>query len=468
MEKHLKSLVLFFGVFCLLIPNVEPSKSNAEELPSFAPLVERFKPAVVNISITNVVRQREFFFPSPFGEQGDPFEEFFKRFFGEAPFKEFKRRGLGSGFIISKEGYIVTNNHVVAKAEDIEVILEGGKSYKADVVGKDPKTDLALLKIEPQEDLPLVKLGTSDNLKIGDWVVAIGNPFGLGHTVTAGIVSAKGRILGLGAYADFIQTVAAINPGNSGGPLFNLQGEVVGVNTAIIAQGQGIGFAIPIDLAKEIIKQLRDTGKVVRGWLGVLVQQITPEIAKSLGLKEGRGALVSDVTPGGPAEKAGIKRGDIIIEFNGREIQEMPELPRVVAATPPGTDVRLQILRNGEEKTIKTRVGELPEDIARGGRGSVKEVERKLGLIVQDINPRIAKRFGIEEEGGVIITSVERGSVADEAGLRSGDLILEINKREIRDLNDYREVVDSLEEGKNALFLVKRGGNTIYVALTVQ
>ena len=274
---------------------------------SLAPLVKKLSPSVVNISTTNVSKERSFSYESPFqGKENDPFNDFFDKFFGNTPEREFKGRGLGSGFIFSEDGYIITNNHVVDRATDIKVILDKGDVYHAEVVGTDPKTDLALLKIEPKKKLPAVKFGNSDVLEIGDWVLAIGNPFGLGNTVTAGIISAKGRSLGLGSYDDFIQTDAAINPGNSGGPLFNFNGEVIGVNTAIIAGGQGIGFAIPINMAKNVVAQLRNSGKVVRGWIGVYVQQVTPEIAESIHLQKPGGALVADVTPGGPAEKAGI------------------------------------------------------------------------------------------------------------------------------------------------------------------
>ncbi|MGH7909133.1 MAG: DegQ family serine endoprotease, partial [Thermodesulfobacteriota bacterium] len=428
--------------------------------------VKRLKPSVVNISATSVMGKGTS--PSPFrGGQQDPFEEFFKRFFGDLPQREFRQRGLGSGFVLTEDGYIVTNNHVVEKATDIDVILEDGEKYDAKVIGKDPKTDVALLKINPKHKLPAVSLGDSDKLEIGDWVIAVGNPFGLGHTVTVGIVSAKGRSLGLGAYDDFIQTDAAINPGNSGGPLFNLQGQVVGVNTAIIAGGQGIGFAIPIDLAKNIINQLKDTGKVVRGWLGVLVQQITPEIAEGLKLPEPKGALVSDVTPGGPAAKAGIQRQDIITQFNGQAINEMQELPKLVAATPPGKEVQLTYLRNGKEKNARLKVAEQPEEIAKSGTPGGEEVEQNLGLVVQEVNPQIQRRLRIEDSEGVIITNVDSGGPAQEAGLRVGDLILEINKKQIRNLDDYRKVIDSIKNGETALLLVKRGKNTIYSALKV-
>jgi serine protease Do len=471
MRRREKTVISIFAIVFLIISVLPNREAEARDLTSLSELVKRLKPSVVNISTTSVIKRRGIPFESPFGGgEEDPFEEFFKRFFGDIPQGEFRQRGLGSGFIISEDGYIITNNHVVEKANDIDVILEDGEKYKAKVVGKDPKTDIALLKIQPKHKLPAVVLGNSDTLEIGDWVIAIGNPFGLGHTVTTGIISAKGRSLGLGAYDDFIQTDAAINPGNSGGPLFNLNGQVVGVNTAIIAGGQGIGFAIPINMAKYVVEQLKNKGKVVRGWIGVLVQQITPEIAESMNLKEPTGALVADVTPKGPAEKAGIKRGDIIIEFNGNKIKDMAELPKLVARTPPGTESELKFIRNGSEKTVKLRLGELPDGegtrVSSGRPG--QEIERELGLVVQEINPQIQRRFNIEDSQGVIITNVQQGSIAWESGLRRGDIVLEINKKPIRNLDDYRKAMGSIEQGQTALFLIKRDKNTIYVALKIE
>jgi len=286
-----------------------PRQMPKIQAPNFADLAEQLQPAVVNIGTTQVLRGpgRGLPFPSPFGGRGerDPFREFFERFFGGMPQRELRRRSLGSGFIINKEGYIVTNNHVVENATDIKVSLADAGEFDATVVGRDPLTDVALIKVEAERDLPVAALGNSDKLRVGEWVIAIGNPFGLGHTVTAGIASAKGRIIGAGPYDDFIQTDASINPGNSGGPLFNLMGEVVGINTAIVATGQGIGFTIPINLAKEILPQLREKGRVTRGWLGVQVQQVTPALAQSLGLERPHGALVADVQPNSPAERAG-------------------------------------------------------------------------------------------------------------------------------------------------------------------
>jgi serine protease Do len=440
---------------------------RTHEFPSFADLVEKLKPSVVNIGTTSVVKPRGFRERrprSPFSEN-DPFEEFFRKFFEGSPRQEYKRQGLGSGFIISEDGYVVTNYHVVEKAVDISVILENGDKYEAKVIGKDPKTDLAVVKFEPKGKLQAVSFGNSDDLRIGDWVIAIGNPFGLGYTVTAGIVSAKGRSLGLGAYDDFIQTDASLNPGNSGGPLFNLNGEVVGVNTAIVAQGQGIGFAIPIKMAEFVINQLKGGGKVVRGWLGVYVQELTPEIASGLNLKEDGGVLVSDVTPGSPADKAGIKRGDVVVEFEGRKVDDVSDLTTMAAVAEPGTEVKVKLIHDGKPVDVKVRLTEFPdEEVAAEESDSAEE---ELGLGVKELNPQIARRFNLDADKGVIVTDVLDGSPADDAGLRPGDIILEIDKNHISDLSQYSSAVSKAKPGGTVLILVKRGDNTIYAALRV-
>jgi serine protease Do len=404
-------------------------------------------------------------FPNPFGER-DPFEEFFERFFGgENPQREFRRRSLGSGFIINREGYIVTNNHVVENASDIKVSLSDKEEYDAKVIGRDPRTDVALIKIEAKKELPAVALGDSNQLRVGEWVMAIGNPFGLGHTVTTGIVSAKGRIIGAGPYDDFIQTDASINPGNSGGPLFNMNGEVVGINTAIIASGQGIGFAIPVNVAKDLLIPLRERGRVVRGWLGVQVQAITPELAKSFGLERERGALVADVMPDTPAEKAGIERGDIVVEFNGRKIEEMNDLPRMVASTPPNAEVPVKILRKGQEKVVHVKVAELREErLAASGGGTLEE---SLGMTVQELTPEIARSLRITEAKGLVVTNVDEGTPADEAGIRRGDVIVEVNQKKVENLRDYRAALGRVGSADSLLLLVRRGGNVLYVALKV-
>jgi serine protease Do len=433
-------------------------------LPSFADLVEVLKPSVVNISTTSMVKQRGFFQQapkSPYGQK-DPFEDFFKKFFGgNSPQKEFKRQGLGSGFIISEDGYVVTNNHVVARAEDIKVILEDGTEFKAEVIGKDPKTDLAVLKIEADYDFVAVQVGNSEDLRIGDWVMAIGNPFGLGYTVTSGIISAKGRSLGLGAYDDFIQTDAPLNPGNSGGPLFNLNGEVIGVNTAIAARGQGIGFAIPINLASNVINQLKNSGKVVRGWLGVIIQEITPEIAEGIGLQSTDGALIADVSPDSPADKAGLKSGDVVIKFNNQPIEEFSDLTRFVGAAKPDSDVNLTIIRNGSEKGLNVQLGELKDKLKPAEQD--KQPESKIGLNVKEITPELAQKYKLDREEGVIIFNVERGSKAFNAGFRSGDIIVNIDKEEIKSIDDYEKAIEKVVNGKLALFLVKRGESSLYI-----
>ncbi len=461
--------VLIFPILVsVVLLGIQPQvNAQTNEFKSLSPLVKQLSPSVVNISTTSVTKSSARSFQSPFGgKEGDPFDEFFEQFFGDSPQREFKRKGLGSGFIFSEDGYIITNNHVVERATDIKVVLQNGDSYEAEIIGTDPKSDLALLKIEPEQRLPAVKFGNSDILEIGDWVLAIGNPFGLGHTVTSGIISAKGRSLGLGSYDDFLQTDAAINPGNSGGPLFNFQGEVIGVNTAIIAGGQGIGFAIPISMAKNVVSQLRNSGKVVRGWIGVYVQPVTPEIAESLSLKDDNGALVADITEGGPADKAGVKRGDIIVEVNGNKIDEMPELPKLVASYAPGTKTKMKVIRDGKEKVLNIKLGELPENGTKvSSRKPQNDIEKNIGIIVQEITPEVKNRMGLEYSEGVVITNVSGSSAAAEAGLARGDIILEINKKQINMLDDYRKQIDSAKEGQNILFLVKRGSNTIYVAL---
>ncbi len=439
------------------------TRNNA--LPSFGDLVEVLKPSVVNISTTNVIKQKGYFqMPSPqYG--GDMLEDLFKHFFDSVPQKrEFKRQGLGSGFIVTEDGYVVTNNHVVARAEDIDVILEDGTKYNAKVVGKDPKTDLAVLKIDPDQKLEAVKFGTSEDVRIGDWVIAIGNPFGLGYTVTAGIVSATGRSLGFGAYDDFIQTDASLNPGNSGGPLFNLNGEVIGVNTAISAKGQGIGFSIPIDLAFGIINQLKNSGEVVRGWLGVIIQEITPEIAESLGIKNSKGALISEVSSPSPASKAGLKGKDVVTKFNGKNIEDFSDLTRLVGAAKPDSDVTLTIIRDGKEINVKVKLGKLED----GARSTDKEkANAELGMKVMEITPNIARRFNLEHKSGIIVTNVERGSRAHDAGFKRGDIIISIDKKNVSNIKDYNDIIGHVIKTKDkpSLFLIKRGKNTLYIAI---
>ncbi|MGI9534096.1 MAG: DegQ family serine endoprotease [Thermodesulfobacteriota bacterium] len=462
------TLILFILTFIsLLSVSSINSYSQTNDPKYLSKLVKNLSPSVVNISTTSISKQRPFAFGNPRGNPDDPFQEFFDKFFGEDfQEREFKRKGLGSGFIISSDGYIITNNHVVRKADEIDIILVDEEKYRAEIIGTDPKTDLALLKINPDKPLIPVKIGNSSDLEIGDWVVAIGNPFGLGNTVTAGIVSAKGRSLGLGAYDDFIQTDAAINPGNSGGPLFNFKGEVVGVNTAIIAGGQGIGFSIPMNMANRIVNQLKTSGKVVRGWLGVHIQEISPEIQQSLNLPDDSGALISDVAPGSPAEKAGIKRGDVVLEVNNSKIEDVDDLPKIVANFSPGTRTGIKIIRNGNIQNLNVKFEEFPdEQFADAKPTTDKKAEATLGLVVDDLTPQLKRKYRIEESNGVVVVNVLRGSLAQNAGIRVGDVLMEANKKKIKSVIDLQKELSGLKDGSTLLLLVSRANKTIYVAL---
>ena len=448
---------------------LKPGQAPAVQVPDFADLAAHLNPAVVNISTTQGMqgprrRSQPFPFPSPFGER-DPSERFFQRFFGQLPQREVPRHSLGSGFIITNDGYIVTNSHVVEYATDIKVALSNQQEeLTAKVIGRDPTTDVALIKINANRDLPVVPLGDSDKTRVGNWVLAIGNPFGLGHTVTAGIVSAKGRVIGAGPYDDFIQTDTSINPGNSGGPLFNMQGGVIGINTAIAATGQGIGFAIPINLAKDVLIQLREKGHVTRGWLGVQVQRVTPELARSFGLDHARGALVAGVMPNSPAEQAGIQPGDIIVAFNGQRIEQMDDLPRLVANTPPGAEVDVQLIRKGQEQAVHLKVRELPEEHMAGVESPAPE--ERLGLVVENLSPEIARRLGVPPTTrGVVVTRVQEGSPADAIGIQPGDVIVEIDQHKITNDRDYRAALDQVKDHDTVLLLVRRGDDTLYLAM---
>lgn len=432
---------------------------------SFADLADEVKPAVVNISTTSTVRLpgspfRHFFGPE---DQG-PFGDFFNRFFGREPDQELKKQSLGSGFIIDKDGFIITNNHVVEGAQEIKVKLAAGKEYRARVIGRDPKTDLALIKISsPFKDLPTLSLGNSDSMRVGDWVVAIGNPFGLEETVTQGIISATGRVIGSGPYDNFLQTDAPINPGNSGGPLVNLKGEVVGINTAIIASGQGIGFAVPSNMAKSIISQIQKKGKVVRGWIGVSVQAITPELAQSLGLSDSRGALVGTVVPGGPAERAGIRTGDVLTSFSGKEIKKMSDLPIMVAESPVGSTAPVKVIREGKTMDLTVTVAEMPEEKATAPLPASAD----LGLSLEDMTPAIQRELKTREKTGVVVTNVAPGSPAEDAGLQPGDIIKEVNRTRIANMKDYASALSKAGKAKKLLFLVKRGEQTFFVSISI-
>jgi serine protease Do len=475
-------LVFFVGVFVLSVasvmgisylslgPTTETAiAASAEETVatplSFADLAERLKPSVVNIRTTKTVTAGgRGTLRSPFGE-GTPFDRFFgdefmKRFFGDVPRREFKQRSLGSGFIISKDGYIFTNYHVVEMAEKILVKLSDGKEYEATIVGKDKNTDIALLKIKPRNSLPVAVLGDSAKLRVGDWVIAIGNPFGLTQTVTAGIVSAKGRVIGAGPYDDFIQTDASINPGNSGGPLFNLAGEVVGINTAIVAQGQGIGFAIPVNMANQILPDLKTKGKVVRGWLGVSIQDITEDIAESLKLKTQEGVLVSDVFKGDPADKAGLQTGDIIVALNGKKVQDTHELLMIVAGINVGEAIKVTIMRDGTEKVFTVRIAERPEREQLAQREKTGEF---FGMTVQEISPEIAEHLGLPDTTGVIVSEIQQGGPADQAGIQPGDIILQVNRTKIQSLKEYAREMSKQDAEKSVLLSIRRKDAKFFV-----
>jgi serine protease Do len=398
-----------------------------------------------------------------------PFGEFFQHFFGEMPPgpREFRQHGAGSGFIIGQDGLIVTNNHVVEGAKEVTVTLATQEEFPAKIIGRDPKTDIALVRIQPKGRLPVAALGDSDRLRVGDWVMAIGNPFGLSNTVTAGIVSAKGRVIGAGPYDDFIQTDASINPGNSGGPLFNLRGEVVGINTAIIPNGQGIGFAVPVNQVKSLLPQLETKGEVTRGYLGVNVQAITPELAKSLKLKDTKGALVADVTKGSPAEAAGLKRGDVITGYDGKEIADLHALPPLVAATPIGKEVPVTILRDGTEQTLQVKVGRLPGERAESS-GPAEPAQGKWGMALRDLDARTAPRLKLRPGEGVLIVGVQPGSPADKAGLRRGDVILEVNRQKVTSVKEAQAEVQKSPESQSLLLLVRRDGASLFAALELK
>jgi serine protease Do len=435
---------------------------------SFADLAERLAPSVVNIRVTKIERTAH---PGWMGPEGDfgpntPFGDFFERFFREMPRppRSFRQQGAGSGVIVGAEGLIVTNNHVIEGASQVIVTLASKAEYPAKVIGRDPKTDIALLKIEPRGTLPAAALGDSDRVRVGDWVVAVGNPFGLNNTVTAGIVSAKGRVIGAGPYDDFIQTDASINPGNSGGPLFSLRGELVGINTAIVPNGQGIGFAIPVNLVKTLLPQLEATGEVSRGYLGVRIQTITDALAKSLNLSDRKGALVADVMKGGPAEAAGIQRGDVIVTFDGKAVAEAHHLPPLVAAAPVGKEVELTILRGGAEQTLRVKVGKMPAERPRMS-GQAEPAEGKWGMALRDLDAPTAERLGVSPGEGVLVAAVRPGSPADRAGVRSGDVLLEVNRQKVTSVNEAQAVAHKDQNAQSLLLFLRRGGANLFAAL---
>jgi len=452
--------------------------------PSFATLAEQVKPAVVSIAITGKTNVMAGMpgqgFKMPQFPEGTPFGEFFKHFYdgqrgmpGEDNGAEQEFQAVGSGFVISEDGYVVTNNHVVENAEEINVVMQDGTQYEATIKGVDPKTDLALLKVKADKPLPYVELGDSDRAKVGEWVVAVGNPFGLGGTVTAGIVSARGRDIHSGPFDDFIQIDAPINRGNSGGPLFDNQGRVIGVNTAIYSPtggNVGIGFAIPSNMAKDIIADLKANGKVARGWLGVQIQPVTEEIAESLDLKEKHGALVAGVEPGSPAEHAGIKRGDVIVSMNGEKLDDFKDLPRLVAKAKAGNESTFEVERQGKTRNIEVKIGSMPSDDVKVAlaNDAKNDDTPKLGVYLAELTPEARQRFRIDKDTeGVLVAGVQNGSPASKAGIRAGSVINMVGQDTVKSPQDViAKVKEAAKEKKSSvLLMVEQDGAQRFVAV---
>jgi len=453
-------------VVCLFVLSPYTTTAGCSQPPAvrmvpqdFTQLSKNCGPAVVNISTVKTLtsgggRVFEHFFRSPRGQQ-DPFNRFFEDFFQNQPQREFKQSSLGSGFILDKDGYIVTNNHVIEGADEVLVKLKDGKEYPAEIMGKDASTDLALIKIDADHELPLLPLGDSETLEIGQWVLAIGSPFGLEHTVTAGIISAKGRVIGAGPYDDFIQTDASINPGNSGGPLINMYGEVIGINTAIVAGGDGIGFAIPVNIAKEIFAQLKDNGEVTRGWLGVAIQDIDQDLQEYYGVD--KGVLIAEAFEGDPADQAGIRAKDIVLEINGKSVESSRDLTRLIAGLDVGSKAKVKVSRNGKEKTFKVKIARRDSDkLMASNNDRSGSSESKLGIEVSDITTEISKKFNLGDTDGVIVLKVEPDSKGHKAGIAQGDIIKEINHQPVKDVSDYDDIIDDVDKGDAVQMYIRR------------
>jgi serine protease Do len=441
------------------VPTV-PVQGPPTGIGTFARVAEAVKPAVINI---NTVSRGGFPGRTPFEEFFG--EEFFRRFFGTDP-ERIPQRSLGSGVIVDVSGVALTNAHVVEHATEIEVITLDGSKHKAKPVGVDKKSDLAVLRLDDgRGSFKAARLGDSDRMQVGDWVIAIGSPFGLQATVTAGIISAKARQIGAGPFDDFLQTDAAINPGNSGGPLVNMQGEIVGINTAIVAGGSGIGFAIPSNMAKKVYTELLAKGKVSRGWLGVSIQPLTSDLAKSFGAKDTKGVLISDVVPDSPAAKAGLKPGDIVLEYEGKKVEAPADLQRAVGLTNPSQDAHVKVWREQSEKTVTIKVGEAPEE--REARGPAGRARSLLGLEVRPITPEVARQLNLPSAEGVVVARVEDGSSASDAGIQRGDVIREINRQRVRSMTDFERLTKDVKEGDRLTLLLQRGPMSLYVAFTV-
>ncbi len=461
--KKTKLLGLWMVVLLIsLVGGVAGAVSSIpEDTNIVADIVERVSPAIVNIDTLKMAT-----YTSPF----TPFlnDPFFQRFFGDMipEEKQVPVKGLGTGFVFRSDGYILTNEHVISGADEIKVTFLDGREFEGKVIGSDPLTDIAVVKIDAQ-DLPTIPLGDSDAARVGEWLIAIGNPYGLSHTVTVGVLSAKGRPVAAGdsgqEYENFLQTDAAINPGNSGGPLLNLNGEAIGINTAILPYAQGIGFAIPINMAKSVLDELITKGKVVRAWLGVVIQNLTPEVADKFGLKEAKGALVADISPDSPAEKAGIKRGDVILKVDEVEIPDINTLQQTIRSHHPGDVVNITIWRDGKTITLRVTLTELKETTSTPVPQKID-----LGLEVEEITSDLVDKYALREKSGVVIVGIKAGGPADDAGLRPGDVILEVNREEIKNLDDWNNALSKIEPGDTVLLLISRAGQTYFVPLKAE
>ncbi|NVN91960.1 MAG: Do family serine endopeptidase [Desulfuromonadales bacterium] len=462
--------LLIIGLALVLaVPALSPAKTVS---PDFVELSKKLTPTVVNIrTVKNIKPVQSARRPTLQNPQEKSFEDFFGRFFGEMPQQRpHREQSLGTGFITSADGYIITNNHVVNGADEVMVKLSDGRELKGEIKGSDEKMDLALIKISDKNNFPFAEFGDSDALEVGEWVMAIGNPFGLAHTVTAGIVSAKGRVIGSGPYDDFIQTDASINPANSGGPLFDAGGKVIGINTAIIAGGGGgIGFAIPINMARAVVAQLRENGKVVRGYLGVRFQPLTGDLARSFGLDSEKGALIASVEKDTPAERAGLKPGDIILEFDGKQINDGSELPRYVAVAPIDKKAKVVIFREGKKQDVYVTVGKLKDgEQAAADKENGSSESDKIGITVQQLTKELAARLGIKESKGLVITEVKPGSPAEDAGVTSGALVIEINGQRPDTPEKFTAMVAALKKGDIARLLLRRSdGGSQYLTVKV-
>lgn len=437
-------LIVSTFLFCTSASAVRFIPENFSELAKYA------EDSVVNIRTVKKNRKKELINPG----NGDPFEELFRRFYGGMPRKDYDQKSLGSGFLIDSKGYIVTNNHVVQDADTITVKLKNGEEYEAKSIGTDPNTDLALIKIDAKKDLTHLSFGNSKEVNVGEWVVAIGSPFGLEQTVTAGIVSAKGRVIDAGPYDDFIQTDASINPGNSGGPLLNLKGEVVGINTAILANAQGIGFAIPSNMAENIIEQLKNSGEVVRGWLGVRIQDVDQGLAEYYDLDEPEGVLITDTFANNPAENAGMKTGDVIISINGKMIKDSRELTRVVAGLRVGLEVKVVAIRSGKRKEFTVLIGKRDGDLASSSKHDKDVIP--FGIKVVELDKEISKKLGVPYGQGVLVANLDPNGKALKQGFRKGDVILQINHRPISSPEGYTKLIKTIKKGEKVSFFVKK------------